>query len=375
MQPDSDHERLKELLRGETKKLARETLQHGGIVPKHRLDALDSLERLVKVQERLDAPNSRRWPIVALLALTLTVVSVLIFSRVSETEVELDLRLSEVGLRLDGEQILVQDGTNLAALTVAGARSLSIRGSGDWPGLQQTDASGGGINLKISRDSNTVGGEITMQGLEVSDGSTVWLQATREPGQFRLTLDDPEAEIRASLHGPLRLEYGSDSTVIDFRIPRPAVFHSGDSTLDLIIALVAPDAEFLSPQIAVSGLSFIEVLQGEGSDRPLSSLLSGTVVFEALNGRTMDLVNRQSLRLGDPNGSVVGIQAELGSTTLQFRGTVSNLETGSLDHSRSLMPTYLEWTQARHGLSLFWGVSLYVFGLGSAVMRWLRVTK
>jgi hypothetical protein len=37
------------------------------------------------------------------------------------------------------------------------------------------------------------------------------------------------------------------------------------------------------------------------------------------------------------------------------------------------MPTYLEWLKARHGLSLFWGTSLYLFGLAAAALRWFGV--
>ena len=48
------------------------------------------------------------------------------------------------------------------------------------------------------------------------------------------------------------------------------------------------------------------------------------------------------------------------------------MTSGSGDTRRSLMPTYLEWLQARHGLSLLWGTTLYVFGLVVAALRWWR---
>jgi hypothetical protein len=49
------------------------------------------------------------------------------------------------------------------------------------------------------------------------------------------------------------------------------------------------------------------------------------------------------------------------------------METGSEDSPRSLMPTWLEWLKARHGLSLLWGTTLYLFGLVLGVARWIRI--
>jgi hypothetical protein len=34
------------------------------------------------------------------------------------------------------------------------------------------------------------------------------------------------------------------------------------------------------------------------------------------------------------------------------------------------MPTYLEWLRARHGLSLLWGTTLYLFGVIVGALRW-----
>jgi hypothetical protein len=33
----------------------------------------------------------------------------------------------------------------------------------------------------------------------------------------------------------------------------------------------------------------------------------------------------------------------------------------------------LEWLRARHGLTLLWGTTAYVFGLATAVVRWFKV--
>ena len=41
---------------------------------------------------------------------------------------------------------------------------------------------------------------------------------------------------------------------------------------------------------------------------------------------------------------------------------------------RSLMPTWLEWLRARHGLSLLWGSTVYIVGLLMGALRWFKVS-
>ena len=57
---------------------------------------------------------------------------------------------------------------------------------------------------------------------------------------------------------------------------------------------------------------------------------------------------------------------------LQLHARVRGMSTGSGDTDRSLMPTWLEWLYARHGMSLLWGTTLYVFGLIAGILRWWR---
>ena len=57
---------------------------------------------------------------------------------------------------------------------------------------------------------------------------------------------------------------------------------------------------------------------------------------------------------------------------LRFHGHVRGMSTGSADSPRSLMPTYLEWIRARHGVELLWGTTLYLFGLIAGALRWWK---
>jgi hypothetical protein len=55
---------------------------------------------------------------------------------------------------------------------------------------------------------------------------------------------------------------------------------------------------------------------------------------------------------------------------IKFHGSVVAMRTGAGKSQWSLMPTCLEWLQARYALALLWGTTLYVFSLILGVLRW-----
>ena len=50
------------------------------------------------------------------------------------------------------------------------------------------------------------------------------------------------------------------------------------------------------------------------------------------------------------------------------------MRSGWGENPSSLMPTWLEWIRARHGLSLLWATTLYLFGVITAILRWWRIS-
>jgi hypothetical protein len=52
---------------------------------------------------------------------------------------------------------------------------------------------------------------------------------------------------------------------------------------------------------------------------------------------------------------------------------VTAVTAGWGENRRSLMPTWLEWLRARHGLSLLWGSTVYIVGLLMGALRWFKV--
>lgn len=101
-------EELRESLLRELRVASKEAIESGGHVSTERLESLERLARLTNLC-RAARPGDRRkrWPIAVYLFGTLAMVSFLLFARVSETEIELELTVSELGFASTVPQVLI----------------------------------------------------------------------------------------------------------------------------------------------------------------------------------------------------------------------------------------------------------------------------
>jgi hypothetical protein len=369
---DTDTQQLKALLQREADQIKREALQSGGNVTAERLETVTRLERLVEIEDRLATPPSRNyWVLPALLVLTLTVATALFFTHVPRTEIELNTNLTAFSFRTIEKDALLLANTRLLGVTFAGARKIEIRRSGEWPGIDK-DATNAAGPFEISPGSGS--GSITLNAITVPAQTRVWIKLGPDPGRLKLTLEGDALDIVVSLGGSLQLTQQGETVAVDILRASRAVFSSGTNAIDLDITFAQTDTVQFSPQIAVDSLLFEHVRRFEGVDLPVSSVISGEVYLAALNGRKSDLRAGQKLSLKNiKEGRIRQIRTEPGFAALQFQGTVKEIKTGSVDNPRNLMPTVLEWLQARHGLSLVWGSALYIFGFVSTALRWSKV--
>jgi hypothetical protein len=152
---------------------------------------------------------------------------------------------------------------------------------------------------------------------------------------------------------------------------------AGSGGVDLDIELPDGTAGGFAPSISIQDLELFRIDEYTTSDqtlvRRLSTVESGTLYFESLNGRERRLRPGELLHFEDVRRDIRTLRSHGGHFRLQFHGYVRGMRFGSSESRRSLMPTYLEWLKARHGLSLFWGTKLYIFGMIVGVLRWWGV--
>lgn len=97
--------------------------------------------------------------------------------------------------------------------------------------------------------------------------------------------------------------------------------------------------------------------------------------FQSLNGKERSLRPGEKIRFEQVRGEIRTLRLDDNQIALKFHGHVQGMSTGSPENRSSLMPTCLEWLSARHSLSLFWGTTLYLFGLITGILRWWRKSE
>jgi hypothetical protein len=342
------------------------------------VDALGRLARLAEICDAVRPPARRkRWPIAALLAVTLLAVSVLLFVRMPETQIELDVTLYEVGFVLSGRQELA-DAMQLSELGVSGLRAIRFP---PVPGATMMTPRGeaDGVGARLSAASaGTRRGSIALAKLTLGPETRVRLSSTHVPEQFRLSLTGLGQPLRVDVNGPVRIVgAGFPEAVRDFVTPKPIALLPASDQVDLDLTFTGKESRTLSTQLEVHNLSLFSVrgaMDREGGGaRRISTVLSGTLYFESLDGAQRPLRAGEGLRFERSEGEIRTLRLDAGHVALNFRGRVRGMTTGSgEDHRPSLMPTVLEWLRARRALALLWGSTLYVLGVTLAMLRWWR---
>ena len=378
--PAAEITALRELLHRRTTAACEQAAGTGEVSLQH-IEALERLERLLAITDAARRPAMRRrWPLAAFLAVTLLIVSVLLFARTSETEIDADLDLSQVSFSLSRAQVLA-NAMGLSTLGVSGLREVEIPRARGRP-AQVLSATGGtdlGVRLSASADPQRPG-TVTLAAVALPAKTQVVLRPTEIPRQYRLSLRGPDLLLSADVSGVVSVgASGAPAEVRDFGAPKLVVLKPGSTGVDLDLTFPQGSKVTFPSQLWIENLSLVRIEQfayGDGTlVWPLSTIRAGVLYFESLNGKEHRLRPGERLQFGSAEGQVRLLQPRDDGMGLRFHGRVGNMTSGAAGSRRSLMPSYLEWLQARHGLSLLWGTTLYLFGLSMAVLNWWRPPK
>jgi uncharacterized integral membrane protein len=364
--PDS----LRSLLDAQLRELVETACANGGQVPSEASANAERLARLVQMQRDLSppAPTGQRWRMVALFAGTLALLSLLLLATVRETEVELNLVVSELRFTLAARQQL-SEPLQLASLGAWGLVNAALPGA-------PTGASGA-AQVLLQAASTPSGGTISLAPLVGAAGAEVTLRTTDAPNELRLSVKGLDASVRADVSGTITalLPHRPKQT-IDAATPQAVALVPGPADVDLDLVPLNPGVSPLAPSLAISTLALVridEVSQGGRSVvRRVSTLHSGSVFFNELSGRELRLRAREALRFGAARGEIRAVRFTDGRLIVDFHGRVRGMASGSLDHPRDLMPSWLEWLRANQPLALLWGAALSLFGLLTTLWQWWK---
>jgi hypothetical protein len=367
-------DQLKSMLRRELSQSAEKAVQSDGDIEEQPLVRLERLARLIELIETATPRRRKRWPLVVALVGTLSLVSLLAFMRVEQVEIEMDVTGGAVEFILSDQQA-VTDFMNLKSIGLTGLTHLDSLS--DHQGLQDTAASDGEMSVYIAaRAGAGQEGVISLDAITLPAQSRVKVEP--QESSYRLTIAEASFTIPLAVRGPIELSVSNAPPIEQtFERPKSILLRSGQSQADLDLTFAASKPVSLGSQLPVSGLAFERVEQFQtGSDILVerdSTIYSGMIYNESVGGTSYVLREGEALRFEQSKGVLRSMELNNQRVRLQFRGTVRGMTTGWSGAKRSLMPTYLEWLNARHGLLLGWGATLYVFGLIAGLLRWWGV--
>ena len=184
-------------------------LAAGGEVPEQEVTSLERLHRLLHLEA--PAPRTRR-PMLVLVAVVLTVASVLLFARVSSTDIELRAAASELRFTNTAAMPLTPV-LRLQSVAVAGAKR--VEGL-PRPGGLGGDTTGEGTAVAFrlgvrSAATPASGGSVTLEPISVPANARLELEPVEGGTALRLSVTSAGLVLRISTSGPLDLERGGRS--------------------------------------------------------------------------------------------------------------------------------------------------------------------
>lgn len=358
---------LRDLLTRELDSLAMQAAGTETSVMAARIEALNGLAKLIETRDGLQPKPRNWWPAAVLLA-TLTITSVLLFARITSTEIELDVSLAQLTFTLTKAQA-ISGALDLSSLGVSGLGDVQLPQSP----LSPVPA--------VSLAASTAGprhGVVSLSPLLLPADAQVTLAYSDVANQYRLSANAPNLAFEAAVYGPVAISLaGSPSRTVDLTSPKPVLLKGGPTDVSLDLTFSALPQSPLSPQLDVRGIAFSRVDQFLESNQTivkrLSTILSGTLSFESLNGDELRLRPGEDVRFEKSEGEIRSLECAAKHIDLKFHGRVRGMTAGTGEGRRSIMPTYLEWLKARHGLTLLWGSGVYLFGIAAAALRWFGV--
>jgi hypothetical protein len=376
----TERNQLRNLLQNNAKDLQNEVLSSGGAVPAEKLEALRRLSDLVGICDNAERnPPRSRWPLIAVFGCTLLIVSILLFTGPGSTEIEMNLRLDQVGFVLPVRQVLSEQ-LSRASLGVTGVSQVEL------PRAERSEArtlvSGRDFDSSVAltvTGERPLLGEVALPDLILPAQTKVSFRKSEGPNHFRLTIPTAGLNLSAAVNGPVNVSpIAGGQAQLNFRSPKSVIFTSQSQEVNLDLTFRVLPQKISPMPLTVQDLNLLRIEDRRGIEglpvRRVSTILSGTIIFEELNGKKVSLRPGEVIEMESSKGEIVSLEFK-DDIAVQFHGRVRGITSGPADIHQNLMPTWLEWLKARQGLSLFWGSAIYLFGLVVAIRRWLRAPE
>jgi|RhiMetdeSRZDD1v2_1073273.scaffolds.fasta_scaffold03607_13 hypothetical protein len=227
------------------------------------------------------------------------------------------------------------------------------------------------------RPSST--GSLTLSSISIPVGALLSIQATSDPGTWRIAIEHDAAAIGATLAGAVEVSTAGTTKSMSFGRGSLVDLHAGASPSSRLEVQVTPlrvDSLLAGRRIPVSALMFEEavqeaspgasgIVQGRGS-----SVLEGSIFNIALAGRETRLRARDAIEMDLASGDLRELRLEPQGLRIGFSGEARELRLGRFGGLQTLRPSYLEWLAEHHALKMAWAAAAWIFALFLGGVKW-----
>lgn len=341
-----------------------------------RLDAL-----ITMLTKRSGSPWSSPWALAAGALVVVGVAGVLSAIRVDRTVVDLDARASELSFTVPAESSVLESA-DLAAVDSRGIDQIAMQ--------RDSTQSGQSISVPIHTATLTAVGpaSITLNELRIpaktqvvvsrSVVDTLQIDLYPPSGQtatVRITVTNANLSVPQLTGRPTEMQLRSTDGL--------SVTEASQGHVTLALSNPGALAVAARRDLPIESLA---LLGADSQSLAISTVESGTVLFEGLNGKTHVLRKHELLAFGGSGGTLRSLEtvANLAAAdkngvvedsqpvlNIAFSGVVSGMISGVAAADQPLMPTLLEWLNAQPWLGLLWGTVVSGVGLVAVLRKFI----
>jgi hypothetical protein len=382
------------LLHKKVDMLQAEIEANDGLVPSLEVREIERIFSITSIARSFEPRNKPpRWPFVLAFVATFLIVTASFFLRVSSTQIDLDVDVSEL-------TFIVVDSTAYTFPPILRFATVDRGIIGNMPAINEdftSDCKPPDISLipvtlrtvKPASDNNSV----SLEPVQLPENTQLTLEHTAIPYGVQLLLRTPPGKaaqvISMSSEGASTLSAGTCTLRHSSEAPTSVSIHSPAANSLSIDAQAVADEPIVSVNIPIKDISFFTLDVGATPSarylRPLSTIISGSLLYESNGGKERKIRRGERLVISG-SGTAHILQVQKDRIKLRFTGAVTDIATGDipagssfvpkwLDRmtaSNSLMPTWFEWLTANHGLATLWVSGLYCGGIVLGFLRWWR---
>jgi hypothetical protein len=378
---ESKEENVRKYIHDEAQSLRDEAFSTKQPIPPEKVEALERLYRIANMskvtQPPPPKPARKRWLTVALLGVVLLGISGLHKWKLSATDIQMDLIVTDVRFMLSEAWPLIEKMVLSSELGVFVLREIQFSDA-ENRGMQTfTAPEGMAVRLTV-KSTERISGSLTFTDLQIPAQTEVWVNQTDVTNQYRLVLTAPEKEtFTLTLGVQGEIEALLPKTVEQFLYAKPGAIRMQSASNQLILDIsLLPGNQLIFPtQLSVSDLALLRIDRSKSRDREVSTVQSGTLYFSSFNNREYKLRTGEKLRFDQANGLIQRLTLKDDLIAVQFYGDVSGMRAGWEKHPQNLMPSHLEWFRTRPWFTVIvsTGISLFVFILG--IVKWWKTEK